>query len=35
MITESLSRAVFEISGMKDIEITTLTFHGRMTSSMK
>jgi len=32
--TESLSRAVFEIMGLKDIGIMTLTFHGHVTSSM-
>jgi len=32
--TESVSRAVFEITGLKDIGITTLTFHGHVTSSM-
>jgi len=32
--TESLSRAVFEITGLKDIGITTLTFEGHVTSSM-
>jgi len=32
--TESLSRAVFEIMGLKDIGITTLTFEGHVKSSM-
>jgi len=32
--TESLSLAVFEITGLKDIGITTLTFEGHVTSSM-
>jgi len=32
--TQSLSRAIFEITGLKDIEITTLTFEGHVTSSM-
>jgi len=32
--TESLSRAVFEIMGLNDIVITTLTFYGHVTSSM-
>jgi len=32
--TESLSRAVFEITGLKDIGITTLTFDGHVMSSM-
>jgi len=34
IITESLSRAVFEITGLKDIGIMTLTFHGHVMSSM-
>jgi len=34
IVTKSLSRAVFEITGLKDIGITTLTFHGHVTSSM-
>jgi len=32
--TEYLSRAVFEITGLKDIVITTLTFEGHVTLSM-
>ena len=32
--TESLSRAIFEITGLKDIGIMTMTFKGHMTSSM-
>jgi len=32
--TEPLSWAVFEITGLKDIWITTLTFEGHVTSSM-
>jgi len=31
---ESLSRAVFKITGLKDIGIPTLTFEGQVTSSM-
>ena len=34
VVTKSLSRAVFEIMGLKDIGITTLTFHSHVTSSM-
>jgi len=34
VVTESLSRAVFEIMGLKGIGITTLTFEGHVTSSM-
>jgi len=29
MVTESLSQAVFEITGLKDIGLTTLTFQSR------
>ena len=32
--TESLSRAVFEIMGLNDIGIMTLTFQGHVMSSM-
>ena len=32
--TETLSRAVFEITGLNDIVITTLTLEGHVTSSM-
>jgi len=32
--TESLSRAVFEITGLNDIGIMTLTLEGHVTSSM-
>jgi len=32
--TESISRAIFEITGLKDIRIMTLTFKGHVTSSM-
>jgi len=32
--TESLSQAVFEIAGLKDIGITTLNSEGHVTSSM-
>jgi len=32
--TESLSRSIFEITGIKNIGITTLTFYGLVTSSM-
>ena len=32
--TESLSWAIFEITGLKDIGMTTLTCHGDVTSSM-
>ena len=32
--TESLSRAIFKIMGLKDIGIMTLTFEGHVTSSM-
>jgi len=32
--TETLSRAVFEITGLNDIGITTLTLEGHVTSSM-
>jgi len=32
--SESLSRAVFEITGLTDIGITTLTFEGHVTSSI-
>jgi len=34
IVTKSLSRAVFEITGLEDIGITTLTFHGHVTSSI-
>jgi len=34
IVTESLPRAVFEITGLKDIGITILTFQGHVTSSM-
>jgi len=34
IVTKSLSRAVFEITGLKDIGITTLTFYCHATSSM-
>jgi len=34
IVTESLSRAVFEITGLKDIRVMTLTFQGHVTSSM-
>jgi len=35
VVTESLSSwAVFKITGLKDIGITTLTFRGHVTSSM-
>jgi len=30
----NISRAVFEIMGLKDIGIKTLTFHGHVTSTM-
>jgi len=32
--TESLSRAVFETTGLKDTGITTLTSEGHVTSSI-
>jgi len=32
IVTESLSRAVFEIRGLKDIGVMTLTFQGHVTS---
>jgi len=32
--TESLSRAIFEITGLNDIGIMTLTLEGHVTSSM-
>jgi len=32
--TESVSPAVFEITGLNDVGITTLTFEGHVTSSM-
>jgi len=32
--TKSLSRAIFKITGLKDIGITTLTFERHVTSSM-
>jgi len=32
--TESLSQAVFEITGLKDIRITTLNSEGHVTSSI-
>ena len=32
--TESLSRAILEITGLNDIGITTLTLKGHVTSSM-
>jgi len=31
--SESLSLAVFEITGLKDIGVTTFTFQGHVTSS--
>jgi len=34
VVTESRTRAVFEITGLKDIGVTTLTLHGHVTSSM-
>jgi len=34
VVTESLSRAVLEITGLKDIGVMTLTFQGHVTSSM-
>jgi len=34
VVTECLSQAVFEITGRKDIAITTLTFQGHVVSSM-
>jgi len=34
IVTESVSRAVFEIMGFKDIGVTTLTFQVHVTSSM-
>jgi len=34
IVTESLSRAIFKITGLKDIGITTLIFQGHVTSSM-
>jgi len=35
VVIESLSRAIFEIRGLKDIGVMTLTFQGHVTSSMK
>jgi len=32
--TESLSLAIFEITGLKDIWTMTMTFEGHVTSSM-
>jgi len=34
IVTESLSRAIFKITGLKDIGIMTLTFQGHVSSSM-
>jgi len=34
VVPEPLSRAVFQIMGLTDIEIMTLTFHGHVRSSM-
>jgi len=34
IVTESLSRAVFEITCIKDIRVMTLTFQGHVTWSM-
>ena len=33
VVTKSLSRAAFEIRGLKDIGVMTLTFQGHVTSS--
>jgi len=34
IVTKSLSPAIFEIMGMKHIEVMTLTFQGDVTSSV-
>jgi len=34
MVPESLSQAVFKITGLKDIRVTTLNSEGHVTSSM-
>jgi len=34
IVTESLSQAIFEIKGLKDIRVTTLTCQGHVTSSI-
>jgi len=34
VVTESLSQAVFEITGLKDIGVITLTLQDHVTSSM-
>jgi len=34
IVTESLSRAIFEMTCIKDMGVMTLTFEGHVTSSM-